>query len=658
MASPFLTAAVNSIDGYNDAVTRNNNRISEGVRLRALQQQEADQNASREIGREYAGQLMLPQVGDNQQVGQATGTQMPPAPAVPGTVQSTQNYGNEGRSMPAPKPAYVPDHAGAIKKMEDLKAADARQLALLQAGQNEYTANQRALAAGTVKPLAYVSDAVTMPIRGVGMLAEKGLNFAGNVVNSVAGRRVVKDDYDYMVNQGTFPYSDATDRVLNRAFPQSQQITDLQARMKGTDEGIAKLKELQAAAAKPAAPATKPTGTPAAPAGPVSLQDAVRYVESRGNMNAVSPKGAKSDMQVMDATNAQPGYGVTPARDGSLAERSRVGADYLAALQKHYGNDVMALIAYNWGPGNADKWASAGADMNQLPPETRSYLQQVAQYMGGKGGTAPTATGTKPATQVATATPAAAPAAQVQGQSPTFMQGGTDPEAQQRAAQIQYYAKLAQSTGGEMQMKALAQLEQLKIADYGQQLMQVATTASTGDQNAMNQLAGAYGRYSKTPVGIQMQNGTAVVHNGAGQVLMAGPPEEVSRKILNSIHSGLRQKQIDLANAYQQEYLKNKAYTEGRGAFEKEQEQMLEILRNSGKVDVAKIEAAIKNNEVVLQEDRVNGGVVIVSKHGGNVLGVVNTSPVNPKTGAPMTQPSLSPVKMADGRISNFAPPK
>lgn len=105
--------------------------------------------------------------------------------------------------------------------------------------------------------------------------------------------------------------------------------------------------------------------------------DAVVQTESGGNPNAVSPKGAQGVMQVMPTTNTAPGFGVAPARDNSEAERTRVGKEYLAALNQRYQNPTLAAIAYNWGPGNTDMWLKAGGDYNKLPAETKNYVSAV-----------------------------------------------------------------------------------------------------------------------------------------------------------------------------------------------------------------------------------------------------------------------------------------
>jgi Transglycosylase SLT domain len=104
---------------------------------------------------------------------------------------------------------------------------------------------------------------------------------------------------------------------------------------------------------------------------------AVRQKESRGNVNAYNTASqAEGDMQVRPATNAAPGFGVRPAADDSPAERSRVGEDYISALQGKYGR-AGGLMAYNWGPGKFEKWQAAGADPAKVPLETQDYVHSI-----------------------------------------------------------------------------------------------------------------------------------------------------------------------------------------------------------------------------------------------------------------------------------------
>ncbi|MCW5144297.1 lytic transglycosylase domain-containing protein [Burkholderia cenocepacia] len=128
------------------------------------------------------------------------------------------------------------------------------------------------------------------------------------------------------------------------------------------------------------------TGAGAVP-GFTPFQNAIRQVESGGNPMAVNPaSGASGSMQTMGSTLTNPGFGVTPARDNSPAEKQRVGADYATAMQQRYGNDTDAAVAYNWGPQNADKWIAAGRPWKMLPTETQGFVGQVHAQMQNYNG--------------------------------------------------------------------------------------------------------------------------------------------------------------------------------------------------------------------------------------------------------------------------------
>jgi hypothetical protein len=111
------------------------------------------------------------------------------------------------------------------------------------------------------------------------------------------------------------------------------------------------------------------------------LYDDVEYWESGGNQNAVSSAGARGVMQLMPGTMRDPGFGITPMKNDSEAENRRVGQQYLDAMYRKYGDRKLALMAYNWGPGNVDEWIKKGAPANKVPKETRDYVSRVT---GGK----------------------------------------------------------------------------------------------------------------------------------------------------------------------------------------------------------------------------------------------------------------------------------
>ena len=121
-----------------------------------------------------------------------------------------------------------------------------------------------------------------------------------------------------------------------------------------------------------------------------NLNKAVVQAESGGDPKAVSSKGALGRYQVMPETAKNPGFGITPAKNSSDKELSRVGKAYLEKMIKRYGQEG-GLVAYNWGPGNAEKWIKGGQDKSKLPKETQNYLIKVgnlaSKYKKGRGKT-------------------------------------------------------------------------------------------------------------------------------------------------------------------------------------------------------------------------------------------------------------------------------
>jgi hypothetical protein len=101
---------------------------------------------------------------------------------------------------------------------------------------------------------------------------------------------------------------------------------------------------------------------------PLPLLRAVVAVESGFRPDAVSRAGAQGLMQLMPETARD--MGVKDPFDP--ADNINGGARYLAFLLKHFGDESLAVAAYNAGPGRV---ARAG----RIPdiPETRAYVESV-----------------------------------------------------------------------------------------------------------------------------------------------------------------------------------------------------------------------------------------------------------------------------------------
>jgi soluble lytic murein transglycosylase len=102
--------------------------------------------------------------------------------------------------------------------------------------------------------------------------------------------------------------------------------------------------------------------------------------ESKFDANAKSSAGAIGLMQLQPTT----AKGIAIRTGGSKFVLSdlynpelnvRYGAWYLHHLLLKYGDERLALAAYNAGQENVDRWRAAGEDVQF--PETRAYIDKV-----------------------------------------------------------------------------------------------------------------------------------------------------------------------------------------------------------------------------------------------------------------------------------------
>ena len=104
---------------------------------------------------------------------------------------------------------------------------------------------------------------------------------------------------------------------------------------------------------------------------PESWLLAVIKAESSFNPKAISPKGAKGLMQLMDINSKF--YNIDPFNP---KENIQGGSTLLAKLYQRYNDLSFTLAAYNAGPSAVDKY-------NGIPPypETMAYVDTVIRYI-------------------------------------------------------------------------------------------------------------------------------------------------------------------------------------------------------------------------------------------------------------------------------------
>lgn len=113
--------------------------------------------------------------------------------------------------------------------------------------------------------------------------------------------------------------------------------------------------------------------------------------ESRFNSDAVSSKGAQGLMQIKNDTAlwCMDKMGEYNADINLLDPETniKIGTWYFAYLKKELGSEELAIIAYNAGISNIQKWLSEGivdtyvTNPDNIPfAETRKYIKKVKFY--------------------------------------------------------------------------------------------------------------------------------------------------------------------------------------------------------------------------------------------------------------------------------------
>lgn len=113
--------------------------------------------------------------------------------------------------------------------------------------------------------------------------------------------------------------------------------------------------------------------------------------ESNFNENATSNSNAIGLMQVMLSTAQEIGVKlaiqeITEEELYNPEVNIQIGITYLKILLEKYENYNLAIIAYNAGMGNVDKWLEEGIinengeNIENIPfPETKNYVKKIKQ---------------------------------------------------------------------------------------------------------------------------------------------------------------------------------------------------------------------------------------------------------------------------------------
>jgi Transglycosylase SLT domain len=127
---------------------------------------------------------------------------------------------------------------------------------------------------------------------------------------------------------------------------------------------------------------------------------AAQFRQEAGGYDKHSAAGAFGPAQLMPDTAK--GLGVATSTDDpnySWQSNADAGVRYFKEmLTQYHGNYVQALVAYNWGPGNADKW---NGDPSTLPKETQIYLARILGNARAAKAAVPGADNTIPAPDAA-----------------------------------------------------------------------------------------------------------------------------------------------------------------------------------------------------------------------------------------------------------------
>ena len=302
-------------------------------------------------------------------------------------VQALQQQYGRGYDQTAVRNAI--DTRGTTLGQRDLQQINLQQAQAAQAAIP--TLNQAAIAQAKARGL---------DVTGLMDMADLGIDITGQVNNAMQG---FTQDRTY--NRGVMESDRNYIRQLNR-----DQVGDAQKAEENRRANITTAASLAQNYVTPASSGWTtdaqgnmvPTSTAGVTFGDAlpAIMGSLFNVESGGVHRQAdgsltrSPKGALGTAQIMPATAAKPGYGMSPINLETTTpqEQQAWATEYIGRIaDKHKFTTEQAVAAYNAGPGAVQSAIKKGGSnwLAQLPKETQNYVPKV---LGGAGiqGTGPT----------------------------------------------------------------------------------------------------------------------------------------------------------------------------------------------------------------------------------------------------------------------------
>jgi hypothetical protein len=318
-----------------------------------------------------------------------------------GSLMSRMNTADKKLSVSqiqeAIKNGTLPAYVGIPMLQDKLKQEQAARSAQQQAQQPQSTIAEQVMAEAAqaspgIQQLA--SNLPTENLAGGGIIA-----FARGGYGDDTDEDDDEDYYDRLEAAGAMDNAGMSSAIMAQANPQKPAYSSLTSAIPESIKAIpAGIGSLVQQVKEKFSPAPEPVAAKAPVKGQHKYHDrivseaeklslspdfALRIAQKEtGNLanpeTAVSPAGALGVMQLMPRTAR--GLGVKDPLNPD--ENIPGGLRYAKQMLDKYGDEKLAAMAYNWGPGNVDKWLKSGKGIEALPRETRNYVSAFAE--GGK----------------------------------------------------------------------------------------------------------------------------------------------------------------------------------------------------------------------------------------------------------------------------------